>query len=411
MDLKINEERLWRSLTEMGKIGATPLGGVCRLALSDDERRGRDLFVEWCKDAGLTVTVDEIGNIFGRREGTDASATAVLVGSHLDTQPKGGRFDGAYGVLAALELVRTLNDAGTKTVRPIEIVSWTNEEGARFTPSLLGSAVFAREITLEKAYALKDSEGVSVEEALQGCGYKGSAAPTKETVDSYFEVHIEQGPILERNGTTIGVVTGGQAVRWLDINITGFASHAGTTPMEVRKDAFFAGADMAMALELIVKDFAPKGLATIGDLKVSNPSRNTIAGQLYFSVDIRHPEPGEIDVMETAIRNEFESIARARAVEVQINRFLSIPVTRFDDACQTLVERAAIHLGYSHEPITSGAGHDAINLSRVVPSTMVFIPCVDGLSHNESEDALQTDVTAGANVLLHSVLGRAGVRP
>jgi N-carbamoyl-L-amino-acid hydrolase len=406
--MKINDERLWDSLMKMAEIGATPLGGVCRLALTDEERRGRDLFITWCRDAGLTVRIDEIGNIFGRRDGRDLTAKAVLVGSHLDTQPKGGRFDGAYGVLAALELIRTLNDAGAVTDKPIEIVSWTNEEGARFTPSMVGSAVFAGAIELGKAYGLKDSDGVSIEDALTLCDYKGSGALTKDDVDSYFEAHIEQGPILERNGTEIGVVSGGQAVRWLDINVSGFASHAGTTPMEVRKDAMFATAEMASSLESIAKRFGPKGLATIGEISIANASRNTIAGQLYFSVDIRHPEPAKIDEMEEAVRESFEAIVNSRGVIVKINTYLSIPVTTFDPVCVELVRTAAADLGYSHEPITSGAGHDAINLSRCVPSTMVFIPCVDGLSHNEAEKALPNDVSAGANVLLHAVASRAG---
>jgi N-carbamoyl-L-amino-acid hydrolase len=408
--IKVNGDRLWASLMELARIGATPHGGVRRLALSDEDRLGRDLFAKWCTDAGMSVRVDEIGNMFARREGSDPAAKTVLVGSHLDTQPAGGRFDGAYGVLAALEIVRTLNDQKVSTALPIELVSWTNEEGARFTPSMLGSAVFVGATPLQTALQLKDIDGIALGDALVQCGYNGAPCVDVHDIDSYFEAHIEQGPILEKNGTAIGVVTGGQAVRWLDVTVTGSAAHAGTTPMAIRKDAMFASAAMALELEALASRFAPLGLVTIGQIDVLNRSRNTIAGQVEFSVDLRHPDDGQIEAMIAEVRSVFAKTAAARGVEVAVSVYLEIPATPFDPGCIDLVERAAKSLGYSHERIVSGAGHDAIHLTRHVPAAMVFIPCVDGLSHNEAEDALPADITAGANVLINAVLSRAQVR-
>jgi len=409
--LQIDGARLWDSLMQMAQIGATPRGGVRRLALSDEDRRGRDRFAQWCRDAHLTVSVDEIGNLFARRAGRNAHAAPVLVGSHLDTQPEGGRFDGVYGVLAALELVRTLNDAGIETDRPIEIVSWTNEEGARFTPAMLGSAVFTGALPLADALAKQDAQQASVADALRDTGYRGARAVGADAapVDAYFEAHIEQGPVLEANGTAIGVVTGGQAIRWLDVTVDGMAAHAGTTPMPYRKDALFASAQIALELERLVAGFAPRGLATIGQIGIPNESRNTIAGRVSFSVDLRHPDDREVDAMTQQLRDACARIAAARGVDVRVDVYWRSPATPFDRACVALVQHAADALGYTSERIVSGAGHDAILLARRCPTAMVFIPCVGGLSHNEAEDALPADVARGANVLLHAVLARAGV--
>lgn len=407
--LQIDGARLWQSLMDMARIGATQKGGVRRLALTDDDARGRALFSQWCRDAGMTVSVDEIGNLFARREGTIKDAAPVLIGSHLDTQPEGGRFDGVYGVLAALELVRALNDAKIVTEKPIEIVSWTNEEGARFTPAMLGSAVFTGVTPLDEALAKQDAQGVTLADALAQSGYRGTRAVCGQTVDSYFEAHIEQGPILEANGTTIGVVTGGQAIRWLDVTVTGVAAHAGTTPMPYRKDAFFAAAQMAAELERIVERYAPRGLVTIGQIGIANASRNTIAGKVAFTVDLRHHDDSEVDAMERDLRAAFASVAKARGVKVSVDTYWRSPATPFDTQCVALVAQAVDALGYSNERIVSGAGHDAIHLARRCPTAMVFIPCVDGLSHNEAEDALPEDVTRGANVLLNAVLARAGI--
>jgi beta-ureidopropionase / N-carbamoyl-L-amino-acid hydrolase len=406
--LEIDGARLWQSLADMARIGATPRGGVRRLALTDDDRRGRDLFAQWCREAGMTVSVDAVGNLFARRDGTDAQAAPVLIGSHLDTQPEGGRFDGVYGVLAALELVRTLNDAGIATGKPLEIVSWTNEEGARFAPAMLGSAVFTGALPLDDALSRQDADGVTLGAALDACGYRGTRA-TGGPVDAYFEAHIEQGPVLEANGTTIGVVTGGQAIRWLDVTVTGVAAHAGTTPMPYRKDACFASAQMALELERIVAGYAPRGLATIGLVGIRNASRNTIAGDVTFTVDLRHHDDAQVDAMERELRDACARVAAARGVQVAIDTCWRSPATPFDRDCVEGVAQAAAAFGYSNERIVSGAGHDAILLARCVPTAMVFIPCVDGLSHNEAEDALPADVTRGTNVLLHAVLARAGV--
>lgn len=406
--ITVNGERLWHSIEKMARIGSTPSGGVRRLALTPTEKEGRDQFVCWCREAGLQVRVDAIGNIFGRREGTDPHARPVLCGSHLDTQPEGGRFDGAFGVLAALEIVRTLNDQNIQTRRPIEIVSWTNEEGARFTPSLLGSAVFAGTTALRTALDVVDTEGISVGDALQQCGYGGENRFPAAEVDAYFEAHIEQGPILENNQKAIGVVSGGQAIRWLDVTVNGFASHAGTTPMDRRKDAFYAAAEMALALESIANaDSDSSSLATVGQISVANSSRNTIAGHVFFSVDLRHPQDERMAELHRAVLQTFNTIADQRGIGVEISTYLDIPATPFDPQCMDLVRNASEKLGYSHQSIISGAGHDAIQLARKIPSAMVFIPCVNGLSHNEAEDVLPADAVAGANVLLNAVLARA----
>ncbi|KVK89788.1 Zn-dependent hydrolase [Burkholderia sp. MSMB1498] len=424
---EIDGTRLWNSLMDLARIGGTARGGVRRLALTDADRRGRERFAQWCRDAGMTVRVDAIGNLFARRAGADDAHPAVLVGSHLDTQPEGGRFDGAYGVLAGLELVRTLNDRGIVTDKPIEIVSWTNEEGARFAPAMLGSAVFAGAMSLDAALAVRDAHGVALADALDACGYRDplraawalgphapcdpevARVPMRERVDAYFEAHIEQGPVLERNGTAIGVVTGGQAIRWLDATVTGVAAHAGTTPMPYRKCALFASAEIALALEALAARRAPDALATIGQSVIENASRNTIAERVAFSVDLRHPDDATLDAIERELRDACAHIAARRGVAVDIRSHWSSPATPFDPACVALVEAAARRCGYTHERIVSGAGHDAIHLARCVPAAMVFIPCVGGLSHNAAERALPEHIAAGANVLLDAVLARAGV--
>ncbi|MFM0043423.1 Zn-dependent hydrolase [Paraburkholderia sediminicola] len=405
--LKVDGQRLWASLMEMATIGATARGGVRRLALTEEDRLGRKLFAGWCRQAGMTVHTDEVGNLFARREGTQIDAKPVLIGSHLDTQPEGGRFDGVYGVLAALEVIRSLNEQNIQTHHPIEIVSWTNEEGARFTPAMLGSAVFVGATPLDEALRTRDAQGATLSEALQACGYESGRHLDVNQVEAYFEAHIEQGPILESHGHPIGVVTGGQAIRWLDVDVTGVAAHAGTTPMPYRKDAFFAASAMALELEAIAQRYAPSGLVTIGQIDVPNSSRNTIAGKVTFTVDLRHPDDATIDVMERDVRLAFEQISTQRGLQAAISTYWKSPATPFDSDCVALVEQATQQLGYSYERIVSGAGHDAIHLARHVPTAMVFIPCVDGLSHNEAEDALPGDVTAGANVLINAVLARA----
>ncbi|WP_322021439.1 MULTISPECIES: Zn-dependent hydrolase [unclassified Burkholderia] len=406
--LKINAERLWQSLMDMAQVGATPKGGVRRLALTREDAAGRALFETWCREAGLALSVDRVGNLFARRAGRQAAAAPVASGSHLDTQPEGGRFDGVYGVLAALEVVRTLNDAGIDTERPIEIVVWTNEEGARFTPAMLGSAAFTGVMPLDAALASRDAAGESVADALRASGYAGERAVPGDVFDAYFEAHIEQGPVLEEAGVPIGVVTGGQAIRWLDVRVAGQAAHAGTTPMQYRKDALFAATDMAAELEAIAADYFPQGLTTIGEWQIRNASRNTIAGDVAFTVDLRHPDDAAIADMEAAVRARFGAVAARRGVTVEIGQHWVSPATPFDPACVDAVQHAVDGLDYPNQRIISGAGHDAIHLAKHCPTAMVFIPCVGGLSHNEAEDALPADVARGTDVLLHAMLARAG---
>lgn len=405
--LNINGERLWASLMAMAEIGATARGGSCRLALSAEDKAGRELFSHWCKAAGLTLSVDAIGNLFARRAGTDNGAAPVMIGSHLDTQPEGGRFDGVYGVLAGLEVIRSLDDHGIQTRKPLEIAVWTNEEGARFTPAMLGSAVFTGALALDKALATTDGDGVSVDEALRATGYNGERA-LGGAVDAYFEAHIEQGPILEDNAKTIGVVTGGQAIRWLDVRVEGMAAHAGTTPMALRKDALYGAAKMIQALENLAADFAPQGLTTVGELNIAKSSRNTIPGVLDFTVDLRHHRDAAIDAMEQQVRARLQAIADNRGLSVTITPHWISPATPFDAQCVACVQASVDALGYSHQTIISGAGHDAIHLARYCPTAMIFIPCVGGLSHNEAEDVLPEDVRQGTDVLLNAVLKRAG---
>ncbi len=407
MMLKINGQRLWASLMAMAEIGATARGGNCRLALSDEDRAGRELFAHWCTEAGMSLSVDPIGNLFARRPGSDPDAAPVMMGSHLDTQPEGGRFDGVYGVLAGLEVVRTLNDLGIQTRKPLEVAVWTNEEGARFTPAMFGSAVFTGVMALDAALVVRDADGISVAQALQRTGYAGSR-PLGAAVDAYFEAHIEQGPILEDNAKSIGVVSGGQAICWLDVQVEGLAAHAGTTPMPLRKDALYGAAQMILAVEQLAADFAPQGLTTVGELSIAKSSRNTIPGLLSFTVDLRHHQDRQIAAMEQQVEERLQAIAGQRGLKVSISRHWVSPATPFDAECVAAVQQAVDGLGYPQQSIVSGAGHDAILLARYCPTAMVFIPCVGGLSHNEAEDVLPEDVRQGADVLLNAVLARAG---
>jgi len=404
----INGERLWSSLMEMAQVGATAKGGVCRLALSEADGKGRDLFCRWCREAGLRVEVDGIGNLFARRGGKQPDHPPVMVGSHLDTQPTGGRFDGVYGVLAALEVVRTLNDLGIATRKPVELVSWTNEEGSRFAPAMLGSAAFTGDITLEAALAAADAQGVRVGAALDAIGYRGARPLGGVKVDTYFEAHIEQGPVLERNGNVIGVVTGGQGIRWFNVSVLGQGGHAGTVPMDFRRDALVAAAEMIQRLERIAVDFDLRAMLTVGQLAIAGSSRNTISGQVSFTIDLRHHEDRAIDAIEQALRDGLDEIARRRGVQTEIVTVWNSPFTPFDSACVAAVANSAVALGYSHQEIVSGAGHDAINMARYCPTAMVFIPCAGGLSHNEAESASPEHAAQGADVLFHAVLARAG---
>jgi len=404
---RIDGKRLWDSLMAMAEIGATPKGGVKRLTLSDLDRQGRDTFKAWCEALGLTVRVDAIGNMFARREGRDPSRPPVLMGSHLDSQPTGGKFDGALGVLAGLEVMRTLNDLNIVTEAPIELVNWTDEEGSRFGHSLMGSGVWAGVYTLEKAYGLKDVDGVSVAEALERIGYKGAHPARPFPADAYFELHIEQGPILEREGRQIGIVTGAQAQVWYDAVITGRESHAGTTPPSMRRDALVAAARVVTLVDELMRARGEDGRGTVGFLQIAQPSRNVVPGEVRFSVEFRHPEDAEIRALAQTFPERARALVEATGCRLDLTELFVIPAQPFDPACVELVREAARRLGYSAREMISGAGHDAVYVARAVPTAMIFTPCKDGLSHNEAESILPEEAEAGCQVLFEAVLARA----
>jgi len=407
--LRVNGSRLWDSLMELAQIGATPKGGVCRLTLTDLDRQGRDLVTRWAREAGMTVTIDKIGNGFMRRPGRDNSLPPIMTGSHIDTQPTGGKFDGNYGVLAGLEVVRTLNDHGIETEAPIEVAFWTNEEGSRFVPVMMGSGVFAKAFTLEHAYAATDSEGKTVKGELERIGYVGSQEPGDHPIGAYFESHIEQGPVLEDNARTIGVVTGVLGIRWYDCVVTGMEAHAGPTPMALRKDALQAAAQLMQEVVACAHRHPPHGRGTVGMVQVHPNSRNVIPGQVKFSIDLRNATDADCEAMDADIRAVADRISRETGLPIAINLVSSYPAQPFHADCVDAVARAAKALGYSHMPVVSGAGHDAVSMARLAPACMVFIPCKDGISHNEIEDATPADITAGCNVLMHAMLERARV--
>ncbi|MBW8271043.1 Zn-dependent hydrolase [Caldovatus aquaticus] len=404
---RIDGKRLWDSLMAMAEIGATPRGGVRRLTLTEVDRQGRERFREWCEALGLTVRVDAIGNMFARREGRDPGRKPVLFGSHLDSQPSGGKFDGALGVLAGLEVMRTLNDLGIVTEAPLELVNWTDEEGSRFGHSLMGSGVWAGVYPLEKAYGLRDVEGVSVAEALERIGYRGPEPAAAFPADAYFELHIEQGPILEREGKQIGIVTGAQAQVWWDAVCTGQDSHAGTTPPAVRRDALVATARIIDLVDRMMRARGEDGRGTVGFVQVLPNSRNVVPGEVRFSVEFRHPETAEIERLAAEFPREAEAIARACGVGLELHELFRFPHQPFDPECVELVRQAAARLGYSAREIVSGAGHDAVYVARRVPTAMIFTPCKDGLSHNEAESILPEEAEAGCQVLFEAVLARA----
>jgi N-carbamoyl-L-amino-acid hydrolase len=411
MTLHIDSDRLWQSLMQLAEIGATPKGGVCRLALTDLDRQGRDLFVGWCREAGLSVRVDAIGNIFARREGTDPSRRAVAMGSHIDTQPTGGKFDGNFGVLAGLEVLRTLNDAGLQTAAPIEVVAWTNEEGSRFVPVMMGSGVFTGAFGLDHVLPQKDVDGLTVGGELDRIGYAGAHTPGEVPggmFDAYFEAHIEQGPVLEAHNLPIGVVPGALGQRWYDVTVTGMEAHAGPTPMNQRHDALLAASQLVQTVNRIALDHAPHGRATVGFMQVSPNSRNTIPGTVKFSVDFRALDDDALAAMDAALRDACASLtATDERLSIDVEQVVYFPPCRFDATCIGHVRAAAEKLGLANMEVVSGAGHDAVYVADVAPAAMIFVPCKDGISHNEIEDAEQAHIAAGADVLLHAVLARA----
>ena len=407
-EVRVNGDRLWQSLMELAKIGATQKGGVCRLTLTDLDRQGRDLVIGWAREAGLSVTIDKIGNVFMRRAGKNNALPPIMTGSHIDTQPTGGKFDGNFGVLAGLEVIRTLNDYDIETEAPVELAFWTNEEGSRFVPVMMGSGVFANIFSLEHAYAATDIEGKTVKDELEKIGYIGTETPGDHPIGAYFESHIEQGPILEDEGITIGVVQAVLGIRWYDCVVTGMEAHAGPTPMALRKDAMQVAAKIMQEVVAIAHRFGPHGRGTVGMVQVFPNSRNVIPGQVKFSIDFRNMTDALVDEMDAAIRAFAKQTEAETGLTIAIQLVSDYPAVPFHPDCKDAVRRAADKLGYSNMDIVSGAGHDAVYMAGLAPTGMIFIPCKDGISHNEIEDTLPEQVTAGANVLLHAMLERAG---
>lgn len=405
--LAVNSQRLWDSLMEMGRIGATAGGGVGRLALTELDRQARDLFVRWCEEAGCAVRVDRMGNIFARRAGSHSGRAPVMTGSHLDTQPLGGKFDGIYGVLAGLEIVRTLNDAGVRTRAPIDVVDWTDEEGVRFGSGTLASAVFAGLCELDDALARTDLDGNSFGTELEYIGYAGTEAVGGYLVAAFFEVHIEQGPILEAEGKTVGVVLGAQGQRCFKVTVEGEEGHAGTLPMERRRDALVGAARMIDALNAIALRQEPHPMITVGAIKVRPNSRNTIPGQVVFSIDSRHPDNALLAAVAKEMQHSCERIAGDAGLLLSFEQISERATNAFDDRCIASIRDAAERLGIPHRDIYSGAGHDACNLAHYAPTGMIFVPCENGISHNEKENATPEDLAAGCDVLLHVILERA----
>ncbi|VWB34237.1 amidase [Burkholderia pseudomultivorans] len=406
--LRVDGARLWDSLMRLAQIGATSKGGVCRLALTERDREARDLFVAWAKAIGCSVRVDAIGNIFARRAGARDDLPPVMTGSHIDTQPTGGKFDGNYGVLAGLEVLRALDDAGVRTRAPLEVAVWTNEEGSRFVPVMMGSGVFAGAFTLEHALAQHDRDGVSVREALAAIGYAGDAGGA-HPVGAYFEAHIEQGPVLEAHATTIGVVEGALGQRWYDVTVHGMEAHAGPTPMALRRDALLTAADLVRAVNGIARAHAPHGRGTVGWVDVHPNSRNVIPGRVTLTVDLRAADDATLAAMDAALRAACADAATQADMRIDVEQVVYFPPQPFDAALVEQVRAGANALGLSSMNVISGAGHDAVYLARVAPTAMIFVPCKDGISHNEIEDADPAHLEAGCNVLLQAMLGAAGI--
>ena len=405
-DLRISGERLWASLCETAQFGAIPGTdrGMCRITLSDEDIAGRRWFVAACEAVGMSVTTDQIGTIYARRPGSDADLAPIAIGSHLDTQPTGGRFDGILGVLAGLELVRTLHDAGITTRHPIEVINWTNEEGARFAPAMVASGVFAGEFTLDHALAQTDRDGVTLGEALARSDFAGDEVPGGHRLAAHFELHIEQGPVLEAEGLEIGVVSGVQGIRWYDVTVRGQTCHAGTTPMHLRRDALHAAARLALAVDAIGRSDPGASLSTIGLFQAYPGSRNTAPGEVRLTVDLRHPQVPGLDTMEAALRRAIEALQAELRVAITLTPVWSSPPVEFDPDVLSAIAAATRRLGYSHRTMLSGAGHDSVYTARVAPTGMIFVPCEQGISHNIAENITPAQAEQGANVLLQAVL-------
>ena len=408
-NLRINPDRLWDSLMRMAKIGPGVAGGNNRQTLTDEDAEGRRLFQSWCEEAGLTMGVDRMGTMFARREGVDPDALPVYVGSHLDTQPTGGKYDGVLGVLGGLEIARTLNDLGIRTKHPIVVTNWTNEEGTRFAPAMLAAGVFAGMHELDWAYDRRDKDGKRFGDELERIGWKGEEEVGARKMHAFFELHIEQGPILEDEGVDIGVVTHGQGLWWLQVTLTGKDAHTGSTPMPKRRNA---GLGMARVTELvheIAMDYQPDAVGAVGHVEVYPNSRNVIPGRVVFTIDIRCPHKEILDEMRARIEDGIAVICEALDIGFEVEPVGHFDPVTFDEGCVAAIRNAAERLGYSHRDIVSGAGHDACWINRVAPTAMVMCPCVDGLSHNEAEEITRDWARAGCDVLFHAVVETAGI--
>jgi N-carbamoyl-L-amino-acid hydrolase len=403
-NLRIDAERLWGELMETAAIGGTAKGGICRLTLTDLDRQVRDWFKARAEKLGCMVTVDDMGVMYARRAG-QRDVPPIAMGSHLDTQPTGGKFDGVLGVLGALEALRTMVEAGYETYAPIEVVNWTNEEGSRFMPAMIASGTFAGVFERDWAAARRDRAGVGFGDALAAIGYRGAEACGARRLSAFFELHIEQGPILEAEGKEIGAVTGVQGIRWYEVTVTGQDAHTGATPMRLRKNALLGAARVVEMVEQIAQANAPLAVGTVGSMEVRPNSPNVVPGEVFFTVDLRHPEAPVLDIMEQIFLREVDAVCRPLGLEVKLNKISDQPPVRFDADCIDAVRRAAAEAGYSVRDIVSGAGHDAAYVARVAPTAMIFVPCRGGVSHNEAEFTSQEQCAMGAQVLLQAVLG------
>ncbi|OUR72601.1 Zn-dependent hydrolase [Marinomonas sp. 42_23_T18] len=400
-NLRVDGDRLWQSLMEMAKIGATEKGGCNRLAGTDLDRQARDLFVSWCETAGCTLSIDKMGNMFAKRPGKNNDLPAVATGSHLDTQPTGGKFDGVFGVLAGVEVLRTLHENNIETPTPMEFSVWTNEEGSRFQPAMQGSGVYVGRFDLETELNKTDVNGIRLGDELERIGYKGEDEPGSRHIGAFFEAHIEQGPILEDENKSIGVVRLGQGIRWYNIKIQGRESHSGTTPMHLRLDALLPSALIVSEMEKIANRHE-NGLGTVGYMDVYPNSRNTIPGRVSFSADLRNPDPDVLEKMHQELLEFCKQVSLERNIEIDVDPFWYFAPVEFNASDD--VKAATQMLGYSHMDIYAGAGHDACYMADLVPTGMIFTPCLNGISHNEAESTTLEECEAGANVLLHTML-------
>ena len=406
-NISINSDRLWDSLMKMAKIGPGIAGGNNRQTVTVEDGEARKLLQKWSEDAGMTMKVDELGSMFFKREGTDKNALPVVIGSHLDTQPTGGKYDGVLGVLAGLEIVRTLNDLNIQTKHPILVVNWTNEEGSRFPPAMMASAGYAGIYEVNTLLSAKDAEGNIFGDELDKIGWKGSETVGSQKFHCYYELHIEQGPILETEEVDIGIVTHGQGLKWLEVKLSGVEQHTGTTPMNVRKDTSLALSEIILAVNHIANKNQPNALGSVGHIEVSPNSRNVIAGNSLFTVDIRSPDINKLVKMENELKQMTTDICKKYKIEFEMDQIGGFDPVAFDKECLNNIRNSANKFGYSHKDIVSGAGHDACWINTVAPSAMIMCPCVDGLSHNEAEEIKPEWASSSTNVMLHAAIASA----